>query len=168
MTRSFRGLRKLSSTAVTSVVIVMATIGLARAQDICANIDQLIDQSHTQFAGLTEDPNGETGEYDASLALAGASYCRVTQRSKGSFYHCGWEFPYRAKQAYDAYDEFVQQVNGCIGQHATVHADQSVNHPDFYELRRYELEQATVSVSVKDKGALGSTFVFIRVQGAPQ
>ena len=56
-------------------------------------------------------------------------------------------------------------VHKRIGQQATLHIDQSVNHPDYYALRRYETAQADVSVSVKDKSALGNTFVFIRVQG---
>ena len=110
-------------------------------------------------------PNGDTGDHDVTLALDGASYCLVTKRSKRSFYHCGWEFPYRAKLAYDTFDEFVRGVKDCIGRHATLHSDQSVNHPDFYALRRFETERAEVSVSVKDKSARSRTFVFIRVQG---
>ena len=38
------------------------------------------------------------------------------------------------------------------------------HHPDTYALRRYETPRAEVSVSLKDKIALGRTFVFIRVQ----
>jgi hypothetical protein len=110
-------------------------------------------------------PNGAAGDHDVTLTLAGASYCFVTKKPKRNLYHCGWEFPFRAKQAYDTFDEFDRDVNDCIGQHATVHNDQSVNHPDFYALRRYETEQADVSVSVKDKSALSRTFVFIRVEG---
>jgi hypothetical protein len=101
----------------------------------------------------------------ATLTLAGASYCLVTKRSNGSFYHCGWEFPYRAKPAYDTFDALVRGMNDCIGRHATLHSDRSVNHPDYYALRRYQTAQAEVSVSVKDKSALSRTFVFIRVQG---
>ena len=149
-----------------SIVVFWSAIGVAQARDLCANIDYLIDQSRSQFAKIMTKPNGDTGDHDVTLALAGASYCLVTKRSKRSFYRCGWEFPYRAQQAYDTFDELVRGVNDCIGRQATLHSDQSVNHPDYYALRRYETEQADVSVSVKDKGALGSTFVFIRVQGA--
>ena len=91
----------------------------------------------------------------------------MTKTLKGSAYHCSWAFPHRAEQAYDTFDEFVREVKDCIGQKATLHSDQSVNHPDSYALRRFEMEQAEVTVSVKDKGALGSTFVFVRVQGRP-
>jgi hypothetical protein len=149
----------------TSVLVVLATFGVAQAQDLCANIDDLIVQSGSQFAEILDKPKGDDGDYDVTLALAGASYCSVTKTSKREFYHCGWEFPYRAKQAYDTFDAFVREVDACVGGQARLHSDQSVNHPDFYALRRYEMERAEVSVSVKDKSALGSTFVFIRVHG---
>ncbi len=147
-------------------MVLLAALGVARAQDLCADIDYLIDQSGSQFSEIMPKPHGDAGDHEVTLALAGASYCLVTKRSKRSLYHCGWEFPHRAQQAYDTFDEFVRGVSDCIGQQATLHRDQSVNHPDFYALRRYETEQAEVSVSVKDKSALGRTFVFIRVQGA--
>lgn len=168
MTSHFKGIRQLSSRTVppvTSTLVFLATIGVAQAQDLCTNIDYLIDQSRSQFAKIADKPNGDAGDHDVNLTLAGASYCFVTKKSKRNWYHCAWEFPYRAKHAYDTFEEFVREMNECIGQHATLHTDQSVNHPDYYSLRRYEMEQAAVSVSVKDKSALGSTFVFIRVQG---
>ena len=167
MTSFSRCIRLLSSGAVlplASITVFLTTIGMAQARDFCANINYLIDQSRSQFAEVMDQPNGDAGDHDVTLALAGASYCFVTKKSKTSFYQCAWEFPYRAKQAYDTFDEFVRGVNDCIGQHATLHADQSVNHPDFYALRRFETEQAEVNVSVKEKSALSTTFVFIRIK----
>ena len=148
-----------------SIMVFLATIGVAQARDFCADIDYLIDQSGSRFADIMDKPNGNAGDHDVTLALAGASYCSVTKKSKSSSYQCAWEFPYRAQQAYDTFDELVRGVNGCIGERATLHSDRNVNHPDFYALRQYETEQAVVSVSVKDKSALSRTFVFIRVQG---
>ena len=168
MASSFKCIRQLSSIAglpMVSVMVLLATIGVAQARDLCANLDYLIDQTGSQFAEIIDKPNGDAGDHDVTLTLAGASYCFVTKKSKRSFYHCGWEFPYRAKPAYDTFDEFDRGVNECIGQHATLHTDQSVNHPDYYASRRYEMEQAEVSVSVKDKSARSNTFVFIRVEG---
>ena len=40
-----------------------------------------------------------------------------------------------------------------------------VNHPDSYDLRQYAWEGGVVSLSLKDKGALGATMVFLRMQG---
>ncbi len=148
-----------------SIAAVFATSGGARAGDFCTNINDLIDQSRTQFAEITGNPTGDAGDHDVTLSLAGASYCLVTKPPKTSSYYCAWEFPYRANRAYDTFDAFIRGLDDCIGQHATLHTDQDVNHPDYYAQRRYETEQSEVSVSVKDKSALGSTFVFIRVQG---
>ena len=149
---------------VTSVLIFLAMIGVTHAQDLCMDIGYLVDQSQSEFVKIVGEPNGDSGDYYVTRTLSGASYCFVTMKSKRNRYYCGWEFPYRAKHAYDIFDEFVREMNECIGQHATVHTDQSVNHPDYYSLHRYEMEQAEVSVSVKDKVSLGKTFIFIRVQ----
>ncbi len=168
MTSIPRGIGQRSSGALlpmASIMVLVATIGVAQARDLCANIDYLIDQSRSQFADIMDKPTGDAGDHDVTLTLAGASYCSVTKKSKSSSYQCGWEFPYRAQQSYDTFEELVRGVNGCIGQRATLHSDRNVNHPDFYALRRYETEQADVSVSVKDKSALSRTFVFFRVQG---
>ena len=40
--------------------------------------------------------------------------------------------------------------------------DARVNHPDSYDLREWIADSGTWSVSVKDKGALGQTLVFLR------
>ena len=143
---------------------VLATIGAAQAEDFCQRIDQLIVQSRSHFAEISSKPDGGTGAHDEPMAIAGASFCTLAKTLDGAIYHCGWEFPYRAERAYETFDEFVRGVDDCIGQRAALHSDHSVNHPDFYDLRRFELEQTDVSVSVKDKAALGRTIVFIRVQ----
>lgn len=114
---------------------------------------------------VMDEPDEGAGDHNARLILADASYCRVTKTSKRSSYHCGWEFPHRAQQAYDAFDDLARRLDECVGRHAVLHRDQSVNHPDSYALRRYETPAAEVSVSVKDKSALGQTFVFLRIQG---
>jgi len=111
------------------------------------------------------EPKGDAGDHEATLTLAGASTCLVTRQAKRCWYHCAWTFPYRAKRAGDTFDAFAGKLDGCLARRATPHGDRSVNHPDSYAARRYDLERAEVSLSVKDKAALGKTFVFIRVQG---
>ena len=167
---SFRiaGARPFSSWRALPLALTLtiwAATGVAQARDLCGNINYLLDQSQSAFKEISDRPAGQEGEHHVTISLAGASKCLVTEKSAGTWYHCAWEFPYRAEQAYDAFEEFVGAMNDCIGRRATVHTDRNVNHPDFYALRRYEMEQADVSVSVKTKGALGGTFVFIRVQG---
>ena len=150
---------------VTAAAIFTATLGVAQAQEFCAKVDRLIDQSQSGFSKIAAKPKGKAGDHDVTLSLAGASHCSVTSKSKRNWYHCTWEFPHRAEQAYETFEEIAGKLNACIGGRATLHSDRSVNHPDYYASRRYELKRADISVSVKDKGALGSTFVFVRVQG---
>ena len=149
-----------------SVMVILAASSGAQAGEFCSNINTLMDQSQRHFADITGKADGDAGDHDANLALAGASYCRVTKPPKTSSYYCAWEFPYRATHAYNTFDAFIRDLDDCIGQHAASHDDQDVNHPDYYALRRYETAQSDVSVSIKDKSALDRTFVFIRVQGA--
>lgn len=150
---------------VASAMAFLATLGAARAQDLCADIGTLIDQSRANFAAIADQPTGDAGGHEATLTLAGASTCLVTRQAKRAWYQCAWVFPYRAKRATDTFDELAGKLDACLAGRATVHGDRSVNHPDTYAARRYDLEQAQVSLSVKDKAALGKTFVFIRVQG---
>ena len=148
-----------------SILAFSSVVGAAGAQDLCADINYLIDQSHTRFADIMDTSGGDGGGRAVTLTLAGASSCHVLTTLEGHAYHCSWAFSYRTKNAYDTFDALVGEVDTCIGPQATLHEDQSVNHPDFYALRRYEMDQADVSVSVKDKSAQDRTFVFIRVQG---
>jgi len=88
-----------------------------------------------------------------SLAMSGARHL-----------HCSWKFPYRSAAAIDAFDLLTAKVAACVGPNATKTKDQSVNHPDAYQLRQFNLDGREFAVSLKDKGALQQTLVFVRVQ----
>ena len=133
-----------------ALLLLLAAPGVARAGDLCADVERLMADASSGFA--------------ASPALAEASDCEVTATGKKRVYQCSWEHPHRAAEAYAHYDAFVQELDGCLGPQTTPVADQSVNHPDFFALRRYPMPGADVSVSVKDKSALNRTFVFLRIQ----
>lgn len=78
--------------------------------------------------------------------------------------HCGWTFDYRAIDAQTAFEQTIAAVTSCLGPSARVTPDQDVNHPDFYDLQTFTTEDNTISVSLKDKGALQQTLVFVRVE----
>ncbi|MCF2869880.1 hypothetical protein L0664_02255 [Octadecabacter sp. G9-8] len=95
----------------------------------------------------------------------GQANCRTSLALGGTrSIHCALEFSYRSDAAVQAFDELVTQMTACIGQDATVTRDQSVNHPDAYDLRTFENGSRAYAVSIKDKGALRQTLVFVRVQ----
>ena len=76
--------------------------------------------------------------------------------------HCAWPFEYRSMQALDAFDYLLGQVAACAN---PIAADpSSVSHPDSYDMRQFSSGMGVISVSLKDKGALNQTYVFLRVE----
>jgi hypothetical protein len=76
--------------------------------------------------------------------------------------HCAWPFEYRSVQSLDAFESLLGQVAACAN---PIAADtSSVNHPDSYDLRQFSSGVGVISVSLKDKGALNQTYVFLRVE----
>ena len=140
--------------------------GAALAQDLCNHLDALIGHAQIGFVGLAESSPEEAEDQSAKTGLADASGCSVRKTTQGNVYLCDWAFPHRAKQAYDRFESLARDVHDCLGERAVLHNDQSVNHPDYYALRRFETDRASVSVSVKDKAALDRTYVFVGIQGS--
>jgi hypothetical protein len=144
---------------ILSVLSVCAGIALAppaQANSFCDGLDQL-------GATLTT-----TSAPDQSFALQGhetAGYaCLASLNTKGQrSLHCMWTFPYRAGAATAAFDMLLAEVTICST--ADAQHDQGVNHPDFYDLRQFAFADRTVGVSIKDKGALQQTLVFLTVSG---
>lgn len=77
--------------------------------------------------------------------------------------NCYWAFSYRSNAAQTAFADVLAEVTACLGGDPSLTIDQSVNHPDAYDLRTLESDGLRVAVSLKDKGALGQTLVFLRV-----
>ncbi|MDH3661393.1 MAG: hypothetical protein OEU92_15425 [Alphaproteobacteria bacterium] len=157
--------RVLLRTVVIAVSMPAAlSIEDAVAQSICSDINILIEEAPRDFSGIIVEPSRGSGGYGVTFELEGASDCTVRQLLKGKSYYCTWEFRHRDAEAYMTYKALGQDLQSCIGDRAVLSDDQNVNHPDFYESRMFLLDQAKVSVSVKDKSALGSTFIFVSVE----
>jgi hypothetical protein len=116
----------------------------AAAQSLC----EVLDQHDGDVLALSQG----TAHCDTSLALGGTRNV-----------HCVLEFAYRSEGATRAFEALVAEVTACIGPAATITLDQSVNHPDAYDLREFEEGGRSYAVSIKDKGALQQTLVFVRV-----
>lgn len=74
---------------------------------------------------------------------------------------CFWSFPLRSSQAIEWANDLWRKVQSC-GEGTIQAPDQQVNHPDSYDLRRWRTDSGTFYISVKDKGALNQTLVFLR------
>lgn len=124
--------------------------GNAHAETFCAEMqDGASQNTHVQ---MTLPVTGQTTDCTRSLMLSG-----------GVQLHCGWAFAYRAPAAAAAFESLVATVSNCLGEGAAVTADLNVNHPDYYDLQTFELGGREVGVSLKDKGALSQTYVFLRM-----
>lgn len=118
--------------------------------DICNELNDLSE--HVEAAVFTLPTTGESRTCKQSLTLSGDRQI-----------HCSWSFDYRAEAAKHAFDRMIKEVAACLGNDARVTEDQDVNHPDFYDLTRFDTEGRTIAVSLKDKAALQQTYVFLRV-----
>jgi hypothetical protein len=85
-----------------------------------------------------------------SIALGGATSA-----------HCAWGFAYRSVASQQVFEDFLNRIAAC-GTPIT-QTGPEVSHPDSYDLRQFQVDGKTVSVSLKDKGALAQTYVFLRV-----
>ena len=127
---------------IASLVAMMA--GPVAGQSLC----DVLDQHEGAMLNL---PRGSAACRD-TLALGGARNI-----------HCVLEFAYRSVDATRTFQELVAEVTACAEPGALITVDQSVNHPDAYDLREFENGLRSYAVSIKDKGALQQTLVFVRV-----
>jgi len=143
---------------------VVLSVENAAAASFCSSIDLLIEEAPQDFSGIVVEPRKVSGGYDVTFKLEGASNCAARQLLNGKSYYCTWEFQHRDAKAYATFDNLSQELQSCISDRAALSDDQSVNHPDFYDSRIFLLDLVKVAVSVKDKSALGSTFIFVTVE----
>ncbi|WP_299554413.1 hypothetical protein [uncultured Tateyamaria sp.] len=134
---------------IRAAALLLLCTTTARAGAYCADLTALTDHTTTEIALL----DGTPGTCTTSLDLTGARAI-----------NCRWPFDYRADAAMDAFIALLNATEHCLNADGVT--DQDVNHPDSYDLRTFDTETAQVSVSIKDKGALQQTYVFLRVAPA--
>ncbi len=127
----------------------------AAAEDFC-----------TQVLALDDTSSKRTTAFDLSAILpeypAAAAGCRQSLNAGGGkSLHCMWRFDYRAPEATFAFDALTARVQTCASEPGA--KDTDVNHPDFYDLRVFQVADGDIGVSLKDKGALRQTLVFLNI-----
>ena len=134
--------------ALVAALILTATPAAA----FCPQLEALFTGSKTI---TLPQPFDTDANCTTSLALSGETST-----------HCAWPFDYRAPKATQAFEAVIQAVPNCLATSLQVENDQDVNHPDFYDLRIFQAPEGEVGVSLKDKGGLQQTYVFLRVTPA--
>lgn len=125
----------------------------AYAQGFCEGLTQL---------GTSLSLPAQRPDQSFALPMEGAAQagCQTSLNiGGGKSLHCMWVFAYRSDAATQAFETLLRQIATCGGESAM--QDQDVNHPDFYDLHRFNFAKNTVGVSLKDKGALSQTLVFL-------
>lgn len=129
---------------------LIVSAATAQADPFC---DALASLATTEDAGSLTLPETAT-----------AAICRTSiVLGGGRQVHCGTSFAYRAPAASQAFAQTITAVTNCLGPDSRVIQDQDVNHPDFYDLKTFTSQNQTITVSLKDKGALQQTLVFVSV-----
>ncbi len=133
-------------------VLAALLLSTMPAQAFCPQLEALFDGGKTM---TLPQPFSTDAKCTTSRALSGKTST-----------HCAWPFDYRVPQASQAFDAVIQAVPNCLSTSLQVENDQNVNHPDFYDLRIFQTRRGEVGVSLKDKGGLQQTYVFLRVTPA--
>lgn len=142
--------------ALPALFLWALTMGPVRADDGCREFDNLRD-----FAAKAIT-SGALGE--APPLLDGAGECSFGQSLSGRFLSCAWKHRYRSADASARFDALDRSIQDCLGPTARKTEDRPVNHPDTFALRQYALDGAELSVSIKDKAADRSSYVFLRIE----
>ncbi len=117
-----------------------------------------------ELRDLVEEAGSGQMRIDPVAVYADAQDCSVSRDERGGkTYLCHWAFPYRDAAATTAFEALDQEVRQCFDDAVTLPTDLAVNHPDSYDLRRYQFGQAVISASLKDKAALSQSLIFLRI-----
>ena len=93
----------------------------------------------------------------------GAKCAIYLGQSARSGVSCHWEYAFRDPSA----TRFAAEIEAAVQQCRRGQLrgpDVLVNHPDSYDLREWETVTGIYSVSIKDKGGLNKTLVFLRFE----
>lgn len=95
------------------------------------------------------------------VAPAAATCSGYLSETNGAATACFWSFSYRSEDS-DRFARTLWHALTACRPGELRRPDDAVNHPDSYALRLWSTETATYGLSVKDKGTLGLTMVFLR------
>ena len=105
----------------------------------------------------------ELDSYVRGASAPGPDCSRFQTVGGGTGASCYWAFPFRSDAAVMFADGLWSDVLACRPG-KVLGPDAQVNHPDSYDLRARVTPDATYRVSIKDKGGLQQTLVFLRVE----
>lgn len=131
----------------------------------CTDLLSLVELSGSSFDSITGETKNEFGGLNSTKILPKAEYCTIWEDPEKRTYRCTWTFSYAATEAKDSFRLLGDEVKTCLGDRAEILSDQPVNHPDTYESSIFQLPQAVVNVSLKNKIELKATLISVSISG---
>ncbi len=117
-------------------MLLIPTMGIAAN---CAGVRELAALADQGFSA--GDPDVE---------LFGDANCDLSRNQDGTqTYLCHWEFHYRAPGAGAVFEMLERIIPICARGAKALPADSNVNHPDSYDLRRFQRGNVVISTSLK-------------------
>lgn len=135
------------------VMATLATPQMAIGKEQCGILPDLLVQAQGNFQQIEQ--SGSVPALDDS-ARCGLSVDLSGQRSLV----CRWSFPFRADAAAAKFKALDALTHRCLDLSPAAPED-GVNHPDTYVQHLYRSGDVKIALSLKDKSALGQTFVFL-------
>ena len=77
--------------------------------------------------------------------------------------YCAWAFDLKAPEAERAFQRLADRLATCGFQPPDTKTTAAVNHPDSYAQQVFTKDERALSLALKDKSQLQSTFIFLRV-----
>ncbi len=78
--------------------------------------------------------------------------------------YCAVAFDYRADDATAVFDRVATALAACMAEVTDTGAGQVVNHPDSFAQKQFAKGGVEWSLSLKDKGGLEQTLIFLRAE----
>lgn len=145
-----------------SVLVSLTSGASAQSSAFCTTLNGLGDHSSEKGQTLTASELFPDSDLGAS-AIEHQGDCQIS--SSGQYVlTCTWQFPYRSEFAAARFEAIRELIAKSADDPADVTKDQNVNHPDYYEAYYYDMGNHVLSASIKDKGALQKTLVFLRMK----
>jgi hypothetical protein len=145
-----------------SALVFMANGATAQSSPFCTTLNGLGHRSPENNQTLIASDLFSKSDLGAS-AIEHQGECQISDSGQYVL-TCTWQFPYRSELAAGRFEAVRNLIAECADDPANVTKDQNVNHPDYYEAYYYGMGNHTLSASIKDKGALQKTLVFLRMK----
>ena len=146
------------------LTLIGAGFATSAVADPCRSIDRLISTNVATGSSPTDWAQFLAANFGSNSRSRQSNVCTS---SDSELAICRWQFSLRDVEAQTLYRDLGDTIAGCVADPGDIFQDVPVNHPDAYSATIFPFPGHQLSLSIKDKSALGATFVVFRVKSAP-